>query len=506
MKLSTKFLPYLRNSQTAIIALVKQTFFTFFIFVILSILISVGVGEWSIPLAFLISGIYVIWSETTTQTSVPTHLLKEDASQWNRWKESHKDSQIELKSVDLSKTFLRGIDLSKANLQGVQFSGENQILKPLNSLLTNSRAAVLDRFSSAGFIPAIPVVGAVLSAPSLYSDIFERTFFKADLRGANFREANLKESDLNEASLVKANLQRADLKGATLKMADLRETNLKGTDLRRANLNMANLRGANLEMANLQGADLRGANLEMANLQGADLQDTDLHRTRLEKVNAKGAFFSLPNDLPPQKMEELIRKGAVVFNKQIEGISSIAEINTYLDLLSRWIALGNSKANLDREGVLSDINNNKEANRVEMINSISQQLELLEQGLIADADRLENFIDNTMSSIHKLMEREQYDLADILHERVTRRLEGHTHSIHMREAIIHKLIAEDSLGKRAYYFILLEAEREQEFLQALATGNSLNLEEYGRVVASSYSGELEEKMKASLRKKYGFSD
>ena len=52
---------------------------------------------------------------------------------------------------------------------------------------------------------------------------------------------------------------KADLGGANLREADLRGADLGGADLREANLREADLRGANLRGANLSEANLRGA-------------------------------------------------------------------------------------------------------------------------------------------------------------------------------------------------------------------------------------------------------
>ncbi|EDA5930116.1 pentapeptide repeat-containing protein [Salmonella enterica subsp. enterica] len=86
---------------------------------------------------------------------------------------------------------------------------------------------------------------------------------RADLCGANLRDADLYGADLRDANLRDANLRGADLCGA-----NLRDANLRGADLCGANLRGADLRGANLYGADLCGADLRGANLY-----GADLPD-----------------------------------------------------------------------------------------------------------------------------------------------------------------------------------------------------------------------------------------
>ena len=72
---------------------------------------------------------------------------------------------------------------------------------------------------------------------------------RADLRGANLENADLKEANLWSAILIKANLTGADLGKASLKRADLWG----------ANLREANLRGADLHEASLQEADLTGA-------------------------------------------------------------------------------------------------------------------------------------------------------------------------------------------------------------------------------------------------------
>ncbi|EJD7638942.1 pentapeptide repeat-containing protein [Salmonella enterica] len=86
---------------------------------------------------------------------------------------------------------------------------------------------------------------------------------RANLRGANLRDANLRGANLRDANLRGANLRDANLRGA-----NLRDANLRG-----ANLRDADLCGADLCGANLRDADLRGANLRDADLRGADLPD-----------------------------------------------------------------------------------------------------------------------------------------------------------------------------------------------------------------------------------------
>ena len=99
---------------------------------------------------------------------------------------------------------------------------------------------------------------------------------KANLSGANLREANLIEANLSGANLIRANLREANLRGADLIEANLSGANLSVANLIRANLSGADLSGADLIRANLMEADLSGADLSGADLSGADLRGADL--------------------------------------------------------------------------------------------------------------------------------------------------------------------------------------------------------------------------------------
>ena len=108
---------------------------------------------------------------------------------------------------------------------------------------------------------------------------------RADLRGADLREANLMLADLRWANLREANLRGADIRGADLYEADLRGANLIRADLRKATLYKADLRKANLYEANLRGADIRGADIREADLYEADLTGANLIRADLRKAD-----------------------------------------------------------------------------------------------------------------------------------------------------------------------------------------------------------------------------
>jgi hypothetical protein len=88
----------------------------------------------------------------------------------------------------------------------------------------------------------------------------------ADLRNAYLRNAALLGADLRNADLRGATLLGANLRGATLRNTDLRGATLRNADLYGADLRNADLRNAALIGATLLGADLRNAALLGANL------------------------------------------------------------------------------------------------------------------------------------------------------------------------------------------------------------------------------------------------
>lgn len=70
--------------------------------------------------------------------------------------------------------------------------------------------------------------------------------------------------------------------------------------------------------------------------------------------------------------------------------------------------------------------------------------------------------------------------------------------------LIHKLKAKDSTGRWAYYFVLVEAPREATFLESIKGDGTVDLEEYGKVIASCYGEEPTEEVKTFLKDRYGF--
>ncbi len=110
-------------------------------------------------------------------------------------------------------------------------------------------------------LPAIDEMPLALQSPeqaySLPAEWRPLMLEKADLRGHDFSHRYLGQARLLQAELTGANFYMADLRNACLLGANLSETVLTG--------------------ANLAGADLRGAILTGASLLAADLHDTLLH-------------------------------------------------------------------------------------------------------------------------------------------------------------------------------------------------------------------------------------
>jgi hypothetical protein len=117
------------------------------------------------------------------------------------------------------------------------------------------------------------------------ADLSEANLRWANLSGADISGANLSEADISEADISGANLSGADISGADISEANLRWANLSGADISGANLSEADLSEADISGANLSGADLSGANLRGANLRGANLREANLSEANLGWAN-----------------------------------------------------------------------------------------------------------------------------------------------------------------------------------------------------------------------------
>lgn len=74
-----------------------------------------------------------------------------------------------------------------------------------------------------------------------------------------------------------------------------------------------------------------------------------------------------------------------------------------------------------------------------------------------------------------------------------------------RGHLIHKLKAKDTTGRWAYYFVLVPSEMEDAFLKSIEGDGIIDLENYGKVVASCYGEQPTQEVKDYLLEKYGFN-
>ena len=69
---------------------------------------------------------------------------------------------------------------------------------------------------------------------------------------------------------------------------------------------------------------------------------------------------------------------------------------------------------------------------------------------------------------------------------------------------IHKLTAKDSTGRWAVYFIYVQGPKEKLFLEAIKRPETIDLEAYGRVLASCYGEKPDDDVMAVMRDRFGY--
>lgn len=138
---------------------------------------------------------------------------------------------------------------------------------------------------------------------------FEDLHFDSDhllyLAGANFKYANLKGVNFKRADLDSANFEYANLEGICLKDANIIGANFHGAYIINADLSNCICNGANFKYANLTNADLsesfsnntnfEGAILTNANLTGSYCDNSNFDCAVLRDSNIQGAVFDNSN-------------------------------------------------------------------------------------------------------------------------------------------------------------------------------------------------------------------
>ncbi len=79
------------------------------------------------------------------------------------------------------------------------------------------------------------------------------------------------------------------------------------------------------------------------------------------------------------------------------------------------------------------------------------------------------------------------------------------HLIRSRSDLCYQVMGKDSTGETAWYFILVDKEKKEQFL-AHKQGDSYDLADYGKIIASGYGNEVPDDVKEMLKEKYGFDN
>ncbi len=239
-----------------------------------------------------------------------------------------------LDNIDLSGINFKSANLNQASFKGSIFRGVGQDgrwdtyddaiadlsqaqMKQANFTDANLSRVIMNRSNLSG----ATLNRANLSHARLIgADLGSTQLVGANLRGAYLEKASLTGADIgdarfNEANLYGARLSRVIAIGTHLSYANLTNTDWRGADLSGAYLDRANLSNANLSATRLTGAVLRSANLKNTNLQNADLSFVDLRGANVAGADFQGTILaSVPQNAEDQfvQMPDLGSISAVV--------------------------------------------------------------------------------------------------------------------------------------------------------------------------------------------------
>ncbi|MDX1949776.1 MAG: hypothetical protein SFT90_04680 [Rickettsiales bacterium] len=79
------------------------------------------------------------------------------------------------------------------------------------------------------------------------------------------------------------------------------------------------------------------------------------------------------------------------------------------------------------------------------------------------------------------------------------------HLINSRGDLCYKVTGRDITGRNAWYFILVDKEKKDAFLKH-KSGDSYNLEDYGKIIISGYGDSVPPDVQEMLKEKYGFDN
>lgn len=79
------------------------------------------------------------------------------------------------------------------------------------------------------------------------------------------------------------------------------------------------------------------------------------------------------------------------------------------------------------------------------------------------------------------------------------------HLIRSRSDLCYQVMGKDTTNRTAWYFVLVDKEKKEQFLNH-KPGDSYDLADYGKIIASGYGDEVPDDVKEMLKEKYGFDN
>ncbi|BAY39080.1 heterocyst-specific glycolipids-directing protein HglK [Nostoc sp. NIES-2111] len=235
-----------------------------------------------------------------------------------------------LDNSDLSGIKFKGANLNQASFKGSRFRGVGEDgrwdtfddaiadlsqaqMKQANFTDANLSRVIMTRSDlsratlNRANLANARLIGANLSSAQLVG---------ADLRNAVLENASLTGADLGDAKLQEANLYGARLGrviaiGTQLSFANLTKTSWQNSDLSGADLERANLSNADFSATRMTGAILRSAQLENANLQNADLSLVDLRGANVAGADFKNTILTPSKQDPSDQFVQTPDLGSV---------------------------------------------------------------------------------------------------------------------------------------------------------------------------------------------------
>ena len=157
---------------------------------------------------------------------------------------------------------------------------------------------------------------------------YSSDFRGVDLSGEKFSNSELPQRDFRRAILRGAEFVDCDLRGANFADADLSGANFRDANLQDADFSNANLTKANFYHANLAGAAFIGANLFLTNLREAKMAQTVFANLDMETcVGLETVKHEAPSSIG---VECLYRSGNNLPVKFLEGVGFPEIVLTYL--------------------------------------------------------------------------------------------------------------------------------------------------------------------------------